>query len=195
MRFVGFLARFRADHPGVELTLSEAVPPRLAEALIEGRIDVAVMAQPEAYDERLRAEPLYRERFVLACPVGHPFERHNAVALRDMDGQVYLQRANCEFRDVLRERCEAAGALIDRSYRSEREDWIQTMVAAGMGVCFVPEYAATHPGLVLKRVEEPEVLRDICVVTVAGRRWSPAVDGFVRAIRRHRWPEGAAGPP
>lgn len=135
MRFVGFLNRFRADHTGIELTLSEAVPPRLAEALLRGDIDVAVMAQPEAYDEKLRPEALYRERFVLACPAGHPFARRNIIAMRDMDGQVYLQRINCEFRDELRERCELAGAQILRSYRSEREDWIQTMVAAGMGVC------------------------------------------------------------
>jgi len=188
MRFVGFLNRFRADHGGIELTLSEAVPSRLSAALLQGEIDIAIMAQPEAFDDRLRAETLYRERFVLACPVGHPFERCNAVAMKDMDGQTYLQRANCEFRDVLRERCETAGAFINRSYRSEREDWIQTMVAAGMGVCFIPEFSATHPGLVLRRVEEPEVVRDICLVTVAGRRWSPAVASFVQAIRRYRWP-------
>jgi LysR family hydrogen peroxide-inducible transcriptional activator len=188
MRFVGFLNRFRADHPGIELTLSEAVPPRLAEALLRGDIDVAVMAQPEAYDEKLRPEALYRERFVLACPAGHPFARRNIIAMRDMDGQVYLQRINCEFRDELRERCESAGAHILRSYRSEREDWIQTMVAAGMGVCFVPEFSATHPGVVVRRVEEPEVVREVCAVTVAGRRWSVPLASFVKAIRRYDWP-------
>ncbi|MBR0672899.1 LysR family transcriptional regulator [Neoroseomonas soli] len=193
MRFVGFLNRFRADHPGIELTLSESVPPRLAESLVRGEIDVAVMAQPGAYDDGLRAEPLYRERFVLACPTGHPFERRNIVAMRDMDGQIYLQRVNCEFRDQLRERCEAAGAHIVRSYRSEREDWIQTMVAAGMGVCFIPEFSATHPGLVLRRVEEPEVTREICVVTVAGRRWSAPLASFVTAIRRYQWPTADSG--
>src|SRR5918997_62949 len=33
MRFVGFLNRFRTDRPGIELTLTEAVPSRLSEAL------------------------------------------------------------------------------------------------------------------------------------------------------------------
>lgn len=196
MRFVGFLNRFRADNPGIEVTLTEAVPPRLAEALLQAELDVAIMAQPDSFDERLRAEPLYAERFVVACAVGHPFARRNAVSLKDMDGEFYLQRVNCEFRDVLRERCEAAGAFINRSYRSEREDWIQTMVAAGMGVCFIPEFSATHPGLVLRRVEDPGVARDICLVTVAGRRWSPAVASFVQAIRRYAWPStDASGRP
>lgn len=194
LRFVGFLNRFRTDHPGVEVTLSEAVPARLADALLAGDLDVAVMAQPEGFDaDRLRAEVLYPERFVVACAVGHPFARRNSVPMREMDGQYYLQRINCEYRDALRERCEACGASIIRSYRSEREDWIQTMVAAGMGVCFLPEFSATQPGVVTRPLTEPEVVREVSLVTVAGRRWSPALAGFVQALRRYRWPEHPGG--
>ncbi len=189
LRFVGFLNRFRADQPGIEMTLSEAVPSRLTDQLLRGELDVVVMAQPGELDERLRADPLYDERFVIACAVGHPFARRNMITMSDMDGQYYLQRANCEFVDVLRAACEANGAQIQRSYRSEREDWIQTMVAAGMGVCFIPEYSAIHPGLVLRRVE-PEVTRIVSLVTVAGRRWSTPLASFVQAIRRYRWPAG-----
>jgi DNA-binding transcriptional LysR family regulator len=189
LRFVSFLNRFRADHPGIEMTLTESEPDRLSEALLQGAIDVAVMARPGGFDERLRADPLYAERFVVACSIGHPFARRDAVSMREMDGQIYLQRINCEFRDVLREQCEACGARIVRSYRSEREDWIQTMVAAGMGICFLPEFSATHPGLVLRPVQEPEVTREVRLVTVAGRRWSPALSSFVQAIRRYHWPE------
>ena len=106
----------------------------------------------------------------------------NAVGWDDWYGE--LDRSLSE----LRERCESAGAHILRSYRSEREDWIQTMVAAGMGVCFVPEFSATHPGVVVRRVEEPEVVREVCAVTVAGRRWSVPLASFVKAIRRYDWP-------
>ena len=35
-----------------------------------------------------------------------------------------------------------------KSYQGEREDWILTMVAAEMGICFLPEYTATFPGVV-----------------------------------------------
>ncbi|MDO9710813.1 LysR family transcriptional regulator [Paracraurococcus lichenis] len=195
LRFVGFLNRFRADHPGIEVTLTESVPDRLSEALLQGELDVAVMARPGGFDERLRADPLYSERFVVACSVGHRFARHNAVAMRDMDGEVYLQRINCEFRDLLREQCEACGAQIMRSFRSEREDWIQSMVAAGMGVCFLPEYSATHPGLVLRPVHDPEVRREVSLVTVAGRRWSSPLASFVQAIRRYPWLEAEASLP
>ena len=49
------------------------------------------------------------------------------------------------------------------------------MVAGGLGICFIPEYSAVIPGLQVRPVTEPEVTRDVCLVTVAGRRFSPAV--------------------
>ena len=60
-----------------------------------------------------------------------------------------------------------------------------------MGVCFLPEFSATHPGVVTRPVHDPEVTREVCLVTVAGRRWSPALASFVQALRRYRWPEAA----
>ena len=62
------------------------------------------------------------------------------------------------------------------------------MVMAGMGICFLPEYSAVVPGLRTRRVIEPEVVREVSVVTVSGRRFSPAVAAFVRAIKAYRWP-------
>ncbi len=191
MRFVGFLADFRAAHPGVELTLTEGVAVRLAQALLSGELDVAILSSPVGFDDPLRAEPLYEERFGIACGPAHPFARRNQVAMRELDGEFYLQRISCEHRDTLRDLLEGAGACIERCYRSEREDWIQTMVAAGMGVCFLPEFAATHPGVLLRRLVDPEVVRQVCLVTVRGRRWSPPLASFVEAVRRHRWPETA----
>jgi DNA-binding transcriptional LysR family regulator len=192
VRFVSFLSRFRADNPGVELTLVEQTPEHLSELLAKGEIDVALMARPDGFDAPLQAQPLYNERFVIACSAGHPFAQKNAVRVADLNGEAYLQRINCEYRDHLRETCEASGANILRSYRSEREDWILTMVAAGMGVCFLPEFCNTVPGVISRPVIDPPVQRTVSLVTVAGRRWSSPLAAFVKAVRQYRWPEAPA---
>jgi hypothetical protein len=41
-------------------------------------------------------------------------------------------------------------------------------------------------------VVEPEIVREVSLVTVAGRRFSPAVLTFVQAINRYSWPAAAA---
>lgn len=192
MRFVGFLNRFRAQHPGIELTMVDSVPRRLIEMLTSGELDVAVMSCAAGFPAPLQAVPLYAERFMVACGQDHPFAERPQVTMAEMNGETYLQRVSCEYLEVLRDKLHDCGVDIERSYRSEREDWIQTMVAAGMGVCFLPEYAAILPGLALRPVVAPEVRREVCLVTVAGRRWSSPVAAFVKAIRAHRWPEAAA---
>ena len=108
--------------------------------------------------------------------------------MAELDGENHLLRINCEFYDVLEEICRKQGINLAKSYRSEREDWLLTMVAAGMGVCFLPEYTAVFPGVIGCPVICPSVKRDVCLITVAGRRWSSPIAAFVRAVRGYPWP-------
>jgi DNA-binding transcriptional LysR family regulator len=186
-RFGALLGRFRAGQPGVDISLTDATPDRLSELLLQGELDAALMVQPEAYHERLKPEVLYAERYLVACAPSHPFAARRGIAMRDMDGQAYLSRINCEHRDILRDHLQAAGARLVSACRSEREDWIQCLVAAGMGVCFLPEFSAVQSGLVLRPVEDAPVARQVCLVTVAGRRWSAPLARFVEALRRTRF--------
>ena len=113
------------------------------------------------------------------------------VPFREIDGEIYLRRVNCEYRDYLSETCRELGVVLNISYTSEREDWIQNMVAGGLGICFLPEYSAVVPGLQVRPVSEPDVVREVCLVTVSGRRFSPAVSTFVNAVKSYGWAEGA----
>jgi LysR family transcriptional regulator, hydrogen peroxide-inducible genes activator len=191
LRFVGFLNDFREQHPGIEVSVIENVPGRLSELLLGGTLDIALMAQPSPFDARLDVAPIFRERFGLAFPVGHRFEQRNTLHVTDVRGENYLSRINCEYRDYLGELCSRHGVEIRRAYRSEREDWIMAMVAAGMGICFLPEFSAVHPGVRHRPVAEPEVVREVSLVSVADRPFSPAVSAFVKAVREYDWAAGA----
>ena len=107
--------------------------------------------------------------------------------MTDVRGETYLSRINCEYRDYLAEMCQERGVDIRRGFRSEREDWILIMVAAGMGICFLPEYSATHPGIRHRLVDGPAVSRDVSLVTVAGRSLSTVVQTFIDAVRIYDW--------
>jgi len=191
LRFVGFLNDFREQHPGIEVSVIENVPGRLSELLLGGTLDIALMAQPIPFDARLNVAPIFWERFGLAFPVGHRFEQRNTLHVTDVRGENYLSRINCEYRDYLGELCSRHGVEIRRAYRSEREDWIMAMVAAGMGICFLPEFSAIHPGVRHRLVAEPEVVREVSLASVAGRTFSPAVSAFVKAVREYDWAAGA----
>ena len=192
VQFGSLMSRFRADNPGVEITLLEAVPDQLCDQLMRGELDVALMARADGFPAPLKASKLYTERFVIACSTDHRFATKNEIRLAELDGEIYFSRINCGCHNVLDELCREHGANPVKSYQSEREDWILTMVAAGMGVSFLPEYTATFPGVVGCPVIEPSVERNVCLVSVAGRRWSSPVAAFVQAVRRHPWPSASA---
>jgi len=188
-RFTGLLADFNYRHTGIQLQLIEGVPAKLTELLEAGELDVAIMAESEGFPERFNVTPLYRERFVIALPSGHELLEETTVPVSRLDGQNYLRRLNCEYREYLSEVCKEHGVCLRISYASEREDWIQNMVAGGLGICFIPEYSAIIPGLHVRPVVDPEVWREVALVTVAGRRFSPAVSTFVNAVKSYSWAE------
>jgi LysR family transcriptional regulator, hydrogen peroxide-inducible genes activator len=193
-RFMGFLADFDRAYPGCKITLIEGVPSKLSELLIRGELDLAMMAQPEAFNERLDVLPLYDERFCIAFPVGHRLDAQNEVAVTDVAGETYLRRINCEYRDYLADQLRQRGYAVRVGFQSEREDWIQLMVAAGFGVCFLPEYSPTIPGVRTRPVTDPEVRREVSLVAMSGRRFSPAVRRFISAARAFQWSDGDAKP-
>ncbi len=184
---VSFLDRLRRDIPAIELHLRDATGPQLIEAMLDGELDVSFIGMP-GYPERLDAQALYSERYAVSFPRGHRFERMNAVPLKEMDGEDYLLRLNCELALQFEEFVGFSWPFHnDIPFQSEREDWIQCMIVAGLGCAFMPETMPVLPGIVRRLLIDPEIERTISLVTVAGRRFSPAVKILVALARTHSW--------
>lgn len=183
-----FLGAFRDDNPGVELAVTEGSTDTLAKQLEHAELDIALANGIAGFGDPFRAEPLYNERYVVIFPPGHRFEKLDAVRLADLDGEDYVDRLACEMREMV------MGVLGDRSiqlyakFRSEREDWVQTMVLAGLGFAFMPEYSVTVGGLLSRPLVEPAVSRDVQAFEVRGRQRSPAAALFLQNMARFGWP-------
>jgi DNA-binding transcriptional LysR family regulator len=147
------------------------------------------MASAIGFADSLEVLPLYRERFLIACSAGHRLAGMSAVPLREVNGEDYLLRINCEYRNAIADFIRDCGCSINICYRSEREDWIQNMAAGGLGVCFIPEFSALLPGLEVRPVVEPEIWREISLVRLQERPLTPPVACFVEAVSGYRWPK------
>ncbi|MFD9130253.1 LysR family transcriptional regulator [Kitasatospora sp. NPDC059571] len=66
------LARFRAEHPEVEVLLRQTGSRELVEAVATGRLDLAFVALSGEPPEGVRLLPLAVEPMVLLCHPGHP---------------------------------------------------------------------------------------------------------------------------
>lgn len=195
-RLVDLFTGFVESHPGIDINLADGPTPLIEEKLAQGELDVAIYARPESIDERFHTLPLFEERFMVAVAPGDPLARQNAIRMRDLNQLHYLGRATCEFYEYLRRiRLEIGGIEFKRRYSSDRDDWVQSMVLAGLGFTYIPEFAVTLPGLVARPLVDPEVRRTVQLVTVRGRPHSPTVGAFVREARRFAWAGKVAPPP
>ena len=68
------------------------------------------------------------------------------------------------------------------------------MAAAGLGYGLMPAFSADYPGVVALPLVEPQIARDIVLVTVRGRPDSTAVGALVREVMRMRWITAESSP-
>ncbi len=188
VRLARFLSRFEATYEGVEVAVHEDSLDGLLASLDGGGLDLAVLNPLDRCSERLQGLTLYRERYVVVLPPEHRLAARNSVALADLAGEPYVDRLACEMREMVMAVCGAREIELYARFRSQREDWVQAMVLARLGFAFMPEYSVTSPELSVRPLVDPEVARSICLMSMPGRRHSPAVEAFVRSARSFRWP-------
>lgn len=185
-RLVPFFECLRRRVPNLDLKLSEGPGRRLVDDVAEGRLDVALVGMPH-YPERFRVRPLFRERYAIAFPPGHHFQERNTVPYQSLSGEDYISRVHCEFRAHFEALNAGPRAKSNMRLHTEREDWAQALVLAGMGVSIMPEANAVLPGVQTRLITEPEVSRTISLVDLGGRPYPPALQALIRTAESFDW--------
>ncbi|MCB1740780.1 MAG: LysR family transcriptional regulator [Gammaproteobacteria bacterium] len=184
---VAYLRALAARAPDLDLDIWESHCADVAQALENAEIDVALMTQPQ-YPDTLRAQALYEEPYLVAFAPGHRFEAMNAVPMRELEGENYIKRLHCEFpSNFIRLGIAKPYGDVHVRYSTEREDWVQSMVAAGLGCTLMPRYLPIIQGIVTRPIIEPVVFRTVSIVTRAGRPHTPPVKHAIEVARAMQW--------
>jgi len=191
-RVASFLSIFHRSQPGVEITVEDGSFTALLEKLELGSIDFALLSGVQPLPDACRSEKLYSEPYVVVLPAGHPLGRLQNVRLADVDGEPYVDRLSCEMREAVMALSQQSGVKLYATFRSEREDWVEAMVAAGLGFAFMPMYSIRSRELHQRPLVEPAVQRDVLAVDMRGRVRSPAARLFLDEIKAHAWETQAA---
>ena len=187
-QLIELVAALRTRHPGIALQVADGGAQALQERLLGGELDVAIYALPDlAADDRLNHLPLYREPFVAVVADTHRLARREPLRIQELAGEPYLWREHCEHADAI----DAAFARYNIDgptvFQSDRDEWILAMAAAGLGYALIPAHSAPYPGVAALRLIEPEIVREIALVTPRGRPDAPAVGALVHEVMPMRW--------
>ncbi len=188
------LIRFRTQHPDVEVQVIDAGAPQMIELLQKGDLEVAIVGVPGELPDTLHQLPVFEERFVILLPPNHRLVNRDEIPASELDKEPYVSRSNCEVFEPVRKELNSRGVYLRQVFSSPRDDWVQGMIKAGLGLGFFPEFSVTDPELVVRPLVDPSFHRTIYMSTVRGRPHSPAVGAFVQEARRHTWPRSRLAP-
>jgi DNA-binding transcriptional LysR family regulator len=182
------LVQFRAQHPDVEVQIVDAGGPQMVEMLEKGDLEVAIVGVPGELPESLHQLPIFEERFVILLPPDHRLAAFDEIPAAELDQEPYVSRSNCEVFEPVRAELNSRGVFLRQVFSSPRDDWVQGMIKAGLGLGFFPEFSVTDSDLIVRPLVNPGFNRTIYLTTVRGRPHSPAVGAFVQEARRYTWP-------
>jgi DNA-binding transcriptional LysR family regulator len=143
------LAIYRKRYPGIEIRLVENGIDRLEEILLAGDIDFAASTIPVA--EGLEWQSVRREPLVVLLPAREFAGRKKTIDLIDLKQKPFiLFDPGFAVSRLVTVACRRAGFEPAVATRSSQLDFIMELVAADMGIAFVPKMVADQrhrPGL------------------------------------------------
>lgn len=173
--------------PVVELQFFPLLPGEAATEVLSGRYDMCLLTNPPKPNVKLTTLPIYRESLRLAMASEHPLARKTEITPVEMSAEPYLDRLHCEFRSTLIKHFMDRNIVMRPRFRSEREDWVQQMVAIGAGICALPDRSIIVDGIVLRPVKGLDLSREVSLVAVSGSGNPREVRKILSMARQFDW--------
>ncbi len=171
----------------VELSFREGNLEALTDALDQGDVDVGIMCSPYEMPKRFAATPLFSEDYVLAIGDDHRFSGRASVEMAELNRERYCERVMCEFSTYIERLLRERSVRLEVVQQSSREDWIQALVRANFGVAFMPISIARAARLAFVTLSDVPIVREVSVLTQAGRLRSAAQQAVIDSLVRHDW--------
>ena len=132
--------RFLSAYPGVHLELREVLPGMLADAVLTGRYDAAILFD-EGPIRGLRTSIIHREELCLALHADHPLAGAASVSAARLDGEPLIAippEASGMLRNAVIGYCRSGGFEPRIRLEAQMQQTIISLVAEGLGLALVP---------------------------------------------------------
>jgi LysR family hca operon transcriptional activator len=132
----------RDELPNIEVSISSQYSPDLAQALLRGKLDLAFM-RPEAQMPGLNYIVIVKEPLVVAMPSDHRLVPKNAVALQDIQGEIFVGISNTAptLQVVIDDYLKRSGMNLRPAHSVDNLAMAMSLIASTRGVALLPAYA------------------------------------------------------
>ncbi|MGG1636324.1 transcriptional regulator [Paenibacillus sp. FSL A5-0031] len=177
---------FGEQYPQIEVVLVEETTAKLEQLTASGGTDLSLLSLP-LIDNSLAWEPFLEEEICLAVPPQHPLAlREGSISISELDKEPFIGLKRGQgFRQITVELCEQSGFTPQIVFESSNMETIQSLVAGGMGIAFVPQMLTRVKGSDFMPVYLPlssKPTRTLVVASRKGRYLSKAAEAFIRTL-------------
>ena len=183
----GLFKKFQHEHPNISLVLHDVTPSSISDLLLSGAIDGAFCSEANALNSRVNCINLFDEPIVVAFAKEHAFSKMKEVPLTAIAAEKYIDRLHCEFRNVFLSFCAESQLELQVAFRSQREDWIQSLIREGLGVSVMPKYSLPHPPLDNRPISDSRMNRQIDFAFMDHSESTPGVRLLIDQIEHYSW--------
>lgn len=183
--FAPLFTAYRSRYPAIEIRLTERGGDRLREILLAGEIDIAgsLLPVPEDFERQdVRKEPL-----MALLPSDHLLVRRKSVDLANLrEIPFVLFETGFAVNRILLNACKRRGFDPIVAARSSQIDFIVELVAAGLGVAFLPRMLVEHhqhPSVGYVRLAEPQTDWHMAMIWRRGAFLSHAAKAWLDVAR------------
>jgi DNA-binding transcriptional LysR family regulator len=181
------LNNFQLENPMISLVFHDVTPKSIPNKIISGELDGAFCALHGPSHSQLRYIDLFDEKMVVAFPSGHKFSQMSKVSLREISSERYIDREKCEFRDDFINYFKGEQLELKVAFRSQREDWIQSMISDGVGVSVLPRFSLLNSELEYRPICDPLINRSVKFATFDQEVIPSILNMFCMHIDSHNW--------
>ena len=185
--FTTFFDSALEEVPSIEIKLHSLQSSEDTSEVLSGKYHACILPRESRPDRKLDVRPLFKERFVLGCSVNHPLAETDTVRGEDLLAFPFVDRLKCEFRDQILDHFARREVLVRPRFRSDRDDWVQRVVAEGRGICILPERSAAAPGLVTRPIEGFALEREVVIATVSRSTAPVEIRKIAQLAARYEW--------
>ncbi|WP_010208920.1 LysR substrate-binding domain-containing protein, partial [Pseudomonas sp. R81] len=157
------------------------------ECLEAGEVDLAALLLP--VDEDFDYQPVRNEPLMAVLPMSHPLAHLERIDFTHLaDSPFILFEAGFALNAKILAACERKGVTPKVTARSGQIDFIIDLVAAGLGVAFVPRmlaYKHQHAGIALIPLDEPHTDWHIALAWRTSAHLPPAALAWLELAREH----------
>jgi LysR family transcriptional regulator, regulator for metE and metH len=182
------LKKFHHRFAKVEVSIDASATDNPAVALLDGKLDVAIMNTPPR-NKALRLTPMFEDELVLVMAPEHRLASCDHVQPRELAGETVVIYPPREESTLLRRVLQPAGVEPQRIIEAPLTEAIIEMAAAGTGIGFLARWAVA-PHVEAGRV----VVRPVCsrgfrrqwyAVTLKKQPAPPYLDAFLDLLATH----------